>query len=336
MQIFAYCVGALCFIIWEYTRTLSRLGRSSQERYARYVLTLWMDWYLGVQIGVHVYDTPDSGGFGDSGAQGDSLILCSNHINLLDTFIIQRMCREVFPEYHVAFVHGESATKIPFLSRFLRQYHVHIDDLKSGVISEELDLIPKKIFVLFPEARLYHPQSLGKSRKYCETSNIDGFNHVLCPYSKGFEILRKYVSPDQLDVPVIDATITYPWYHEHDYRFITVWDTIRHSFPTQNRVVNIYLRNVTCSGIMDLWRDKDVLLGEIRENQFRTNHSCNMTIMCRKDIQQRCRIVRNVARHPSAGIAAAIAILFGVFLLSSRSTNSFPMASVKKLLNLAA
>ena len=220
----------------------------------KYIIGKWMDFFFRVRVRT-----------ADMNTITDTIVLCCNHVNLLDTFVVQKLCLDMFPDHHVAFVHGDSARQVPLLQRFLSRYHVYIEDLKTGVLPPALRSVSRKILVLFPEGRLFCETNRMKSRGFCEAQGIPAFEHVLCPYEKGFSILRTVLDDSCSDVMYLDATIVYPWYHENDYRFMTIMDTIRHSWPREDAHVDVHVKSFDAPPLLTVWREKDELFRRVRQ-----------------------------------------------------------------------
>jgi len=67
------------------------------------------------------------------------------------------------------------------------------------------------ILVIFPEGTTYADTTIKKSHEYTDKNNMERFKNVLCPKTRGTELILQHLKVDL----VLDMTIIYNDYHMH-------------------------------------------------------------------------------------------------------------------------
>lgn len=191
---FLYLFFFLVYINLE--KLYNRLNLDSQARTFKYITKFFFDKIYNFKLYIY-HDIQRIKKY-------DNILLICNHINFIDNMVLIRYCLQYFPEYSIHFVFGKSLYKIPFINEFINKYHIFAYELNyEYLIYSKLDRIEgKKIIILFPEGKLLIARHKDKSLEYCKLNNIE-LNYLLCPYKKGFDILKNYC-----DI-IIDSTILY-------------------------------------------------------------------------------------------------------------------------------
>ena len=258
MNIFGYILGASL-----YAAVLILFcpveGSRKQQLYARRVAVQWMDLLLGTRIhvrklaGAHGQHAQDS----DSG-DCDTVVLCSNHVNLLDTFVLFRLCHILFPSHHVRFVYGKSASHVPLIGSFLQRHHVSVNAFTDEQ-EEALTSFPSKtVLVFFPEGNLRDGSTLTKSITFSEKIGEPPYRHVLHPRTRGWKLLTNKLET----ATYLDVTLIYPWRECNP--FVVTWDFLVSGMWRQLSEVHLTIRpfDPATTTLQTLWREKDRQLCE--------------------------------------------------------------------------
>jgi len=199
-----------------------------------------------------------------------TLLYVCNHVNLLDTFIINKFFTMYYPEYTIHYVYGSSAAGLPWISHHLETYHIPISPLKGLSIEEQRRLLSSKIneirsfsshsiLVLFPEGKLYFSEN-----RLHETN----YRHVLTPREKGYHLFQSILStlsPTEGQF-LYDLTLGYPSKTRDSDHFMEFWKMcFWDPLPDYCHVIEKkYLLSST--SLLDIWKEKDDMLSTIYQS----------------------------------------------------------------------
>ncbi len=199
-------------------------------------------------------------------------LLFVNHPSYFDVMPIFWWADKYNRTQDLIFVGKESITKIPIIGNIIKKSHLMInrDYDTDKVLIENFcnrlnDNDKSYIFVIFPEGTTYSKDTIQKSHKYTSTNSLENFLNVLCPKTRGADLILKHLKPDI----VLDMTIVYNDYANH-YRtmngipFSSFRGLIMGEYPmyTHINVKNVSNEMLSENAnvpdeLMKIWRQKD-------------------------------------------------------------------------------
>ena len=213
----------------------------------------------------------------------DNILLISNHVNYLDNYMVMRYLYEYYQDYSIHFIYGYSTELLPIINKFMNDYHVPVKSINENnfeIIIKKLDKVSKKkIIVLFPERKLIVEDNINKSNRYSLKNNISKYENLLCPYSKGYNELKKYFS-EIYELTLIynksnHISISTQFLDRYNsrYPFTSISSCFFSDLP-KSLYININKIDNE-KNIYDIWKEKDEIIKQSINNKISYNIICN-------------------------------------------------------------
>lgn len=200
-----------------------------------------------------------------------TLIIC-NHPSYFDAMPIFWWAAKYNRMQDLVFVGKNSVAHAPIIGPIMANSYLLINrnfDADKGNIMtycENLNMSDKPyIFVIFPEGTTYDEPTISKSNEYADENQINRFSNVLCPRTRGTQLILETLKPDS----ILDMTIIYDDYAKcygslQGLPFASSKGLINGQYP-QSTTINIVDVTLDFMGdnvdvpteIMKRWRIKD-------------------------------------------------------------------------------
>lgn len=194
----------------------------------------------------------------------NKVIVMFNHPKVLDGIFVYKYLLERFPDHTVLFMVKKELTNLPLVGNFFKENCIC---LKRNIKEDEKNIKEtvnrfmlhnnKLVVAIFPEGTTFCKESAERSIKWCNSSNIQPYNNVLCPRKSGIKLLQKIINPDL----IMNNTMYYLddiHHNKTDYEIeLLNLNTIHRCKIIEDTVDPSINFN---KELYNLWRDKDRLL----------------------------------------------------------------------------
>jgi 1-acyl-sn-glycerol-3-phosphate acyltransferase len=205
----------------------------------------------------------------------ERILVLFTHPKITDGIFALKYLTSEYPNHKVVFVVKKELVDMFLLGDYFKNNFICLEKDYSKdetYIVETLTKImeehEKIVIGMFPEGTTYCFETVEKSNKWCDNNNIPRFRRLLCPRTRGFELIKNLFNPTQMLNNII--------YYEDDINHNkTNYEIDLLKFDIVHKC-NIISESIVEDDIYKVWRRNDKLLDKIYT--YQSNDSKYTTI----------------------------------------------------------
>jgi hypothetical protein len=192
----------------------------------------------------------------------ERILALFTHPKITDGIFALKYLITEYPEHEVVFVVKKELVDTFLVGDYFKNNFICLEKDYSKdeeYIIETLTNIMKTyqkiVIAIFPEGTTHCFETIDKSNKWCDNNNIARFKRLLCPRTRGFELIKNIFNPTQIINNIL--------YYEDDVNHTkTNYEIDLLKFDIVHKC-NIISESIIYSDIYKLWRKNDKILNII-------------------------------------------------------------------------